>query len=114
MKLNHWAWRALLVIAILLFFTPMSLATNNLFLSTVYKFSIGLYSTHPFMVDAHGRYSVEYIPMIAAAVAAFASTPDPLIGRGQSSDSVRWLVLVGQAIALLIAPALALAYFAAI
>jgi len=54
-----------------------------LFLSTVYKFSVGLYSTHPFMVDAHGRYYVEYIPMIAAAAAAFASTPEPLIAREQ-------------------------------
>ena len=114
MKLNHWGWRALLAIAILLFFTPMSLATNNLFLSTVYKFSVGLYSTHPFTVDAHGRYYVEYMPMIAVAIAAFASTPRPLLAGKLPDDSLQWLVLAGQAIALFVAPALALAYFAAI
>lgn len=113
MELNHWGWRALLAIAILLFFTPMSPSTNNLFLSTVYKFSVGLYSTHPFMVDAHGRYYVEYIPMIAVAIVAFASAPRPLLARKPPDDSLQWLVIAGQAIALFVAPALALAYFAA-
>lgn len=113
MKLNHWGWRALLTIGILLFLTPMAPSAGNLFLSTVYKYSIALYSTHPFMVDAHGRYYVEYIPLIAAATAAFASTRRPLLPRKLPSDRLQWLVLVGQVIALLVAPALTIAYFAA-
>lgn len=113
MELNHWGWRALLTIAILLFFTPMSPSTNNLFLSTVYKFSVGLYSTHPFMVDAHGRYYVEYIPMIAVAIVAFARAPRPLLARKPPDDSLQWLLIAGQAIALLVAPVLAIAYLAA-
>jgi hypothetical protein len=113
MKLNHWGWRALLTIGILLFVTPMAPSTSNLFLSTVYKYSVVLYSTHPFMVDAHGRYYVEYIPMIAVAIAAFASTPQPLLARKLPGDSLAWLVIAGQVIALLAVPALAIAYLAA-
>ncbi len=114
MKLNYWGWRALLTIGIFLFFTPMAPTPGNLLLSTVYKYSVALYSVHPFMVDAHGRYYVEYIPLIAAAVAAFARTPQPLFAFKGPADSLQWLVLVGQLIALLVAPALAIAYFAAV
>jgi hypothetical protein len=65
------------------------------------------------MVDAHGRYYVEYIPMIAVAIAAFASTPQPLLARKLPGDSLAWLVIAGQVIALLAVPALATAYLAA-
>jgi hypothetical protein len=114
MKLNHWGWRVLLTIGILLFLTPMAPTPGNLLLSTIYKYSAALYSVHPFMVDAHGRYYVEYIPLIAATAAAFARTPQPLLALKLPSDSLQWLVLVGQVIALLVAPALAIAYFAAV
>lgn len=113
MKLNHWGWRALLTIGILLFLAPMASTAGNLFLSTTYKYSIALYSTHPFLVQAHGRYYVEYIPLIAAAAAAFAGTHRPLLPRRLPNDGLQWLVLVGQVIALLVVPALAIAYFAA-
>jgi len=113
MKWNYWGWRALLTIGILLFLSPMAPTPGNLLLSTIYKYSVVIYSAHPFMVDAHGRYYVEYIPLIAAATAAFARTPKPLFAWQHPNDSLQWLVLVGQAIALLVAPALAIAYFAA-
>lgn len=114
MILNHWGWRALLTIAILLFLAPMAPFRDNLFLSTIYKYSVALFSTHPFMVDAHGRYYVEYVPFIAAAVVAFVGTSQPLLAWKRPSDDLQWLVVVGQVLALLVAPALAIAYLAAI
>lgn len=113
MKLNHWGWRALLTIAILLFLVPMAPFRDNLFLSTIYKYGVALYSTHPFMVDAHGRYYVEYVPFVAVAIAAFVTSPHPLLARKRPSDDLQWLVIAGQVLALLAAPALAIAYFAA-
>jgi hypothetical protein len=110
---NYWGWRALLAIGTILLLTPIAFNTSNLFLSTIFKYVVVLYSTHPFMVLAHSRYYVEYLPFIAAALAAVATARRFPFPSGPPTDAAEYAVLLGQGIVWLIAFTVAVAFLAA-
>ncbi len=114
MQINYWGWRVIAALGLALLLIPIAPSINNLYLSTIYKYCVLLYSTHPFMVEAHGRYYVEYIPFIAAAVAAAGSRKPASLFRLNRLDDRMLLPVVALQVAVpLIALALAISYLAA-
>lgn len=105
---NHWGWRLLLMAGALLYFVPLASAAAPRFVTVVYKCVVALFSLHPFVVLAHGRYYVEYVPFVASALvwvvgnAAAPAGPTPAVDR--------WLVLIVQLAATIVGAAILFIY----
>jgi hypothetical protein len=109
--LNHWSWRAMLFIGLLLFVAPVELSRRSLMQSLVFKFAIFFFSLQPFFVVAHGRYYVQYIPFFAMAMALSVSRERFWVPGQRPSSLDERLVFAGQMFALALGGA-ALAVFA--
>lgn len=108
---NHYGWRVLAACGLTIFFLPINSSRRHVSLSVVFKCVVLIFTMHPLMVKAHGRYYVEYVPFIAAALAGLASTPRPPIALAWPRDDVdEWLIFVVQAVATCIGGVLVLGY----
>jgi len=100
--LNYWVWRLLLLCGFLLFVIPTDLDRRSLAVSMMFKYVAFVFTLQPFVVVAHGRYYVQYVPFIAMAIAVAA-----VLARNRRARPTRrptsldeWLVLAGQVLAI--------------
>lgn len=108
---NHVGWRVLLGLGLVIFFMPISLSRRFVSLSVVYKCVLVIFTMHPLTVLAHGRYYVEYVPFIAAALAGLASTSRlPILAAWPRFDADEWLIGAVQATAMCVGGALCVGF----
>jgi hypothetical protein len=97
---NHWVWRLMLLCGIVLFVAPIEWDRRSLVQSTLFKYVVFLFSCQPFVVVAHGRYYVQYIPFIAMAMAAAVARGRLSLPARRATSVDEWIVFAGQVFAL--------------
>lgn len=108
---NFFGWRLLLACGLGIFFLPIGVSRRHLSLSVVYKAAVLVFTMHPLMAMASGRYYVEYVPFFAAAVATLTTMARPRLCTTWPRGSVdEWLVLVLQALSWAVGAVLLLGY----
>ena len=70
-----------------------------------FKYLFFLFSVQPFVVVSHGRYYVQYVPLIAAALAVVFAIPGRADSTRRGPRLDRWIVGGGQALALVLGAA---------
>lgn len=108
MDINYWGWRLLLLVGIGFVIVPIAPGARNLYLAVAFKYVVLMFAVHPFTVLAHGRYYVEFVPFIGAAVACAVASRGSLLWSGFPKTLDEWVVLTGQILAAAIAAAMSL------